>query len=372
MESTDAVSQSETPLKQARSSKRKNTARASTVVAAVSPVPPTSSSRDVNVDESTRTTDKNSPLVLSPPAAPLQEMDLALLVRNFAVSPQHTQAYTLLKLLRKTPATTLQMISTILLPALKRDIIGQLPREISATILQYLDIVSLCRCSQVSKRWRKVVDGDAHLWRRLIMLEGWEERSKRDLEKAYKRSQHPHTQSPRMQGMSTTSMELHGSPSMATLMTTPSSSLLYPQPLSTAATHPYKQLCARYHVIRRNWYTGRAVSTTFPAHGNDVVTCLYFDDDKIVSGSDDHCVNVTDVASGTLRHRLVGHQGGVWCLEVVGKNKNTLVTGSTDRSLRIWDMERAACTHVYTGHRSTIRCLCVIPKPAGLEFPNGT
>jgi F-box and WD-40 domain protein CDC4 len=91
-----------------------------------------------------------------------------------------------------------------------------------------------------------------------------------------------------------------------------------------------------------------------------VVTCLQFDTDKILTGSDDTNINVYDTKTGALRNRLEGHEGGVWALQYEG---NTLVSGSTDRSVRVWDIEKGKCTQIFQGHTSTVRCL-VILKPA--------
>ncbi|CAN9086539.1 unnamed protein product [Alternaria alternata] len=127
------------------------------------------------------------------------------------------------------------------------------------------------------------------------------------------------------------------------------------------AMHLFKSLYQRHHLIRKSWM---AVDTkpkhiAFRAHQRHVVTCLQFDTDKILTGSDDTNINVYDTKTGALRSRLEGHEGGVWALQYEG---NTLVSGSTDRSVRVWDIENGKCTHVFQGHTSTVRCL-VILKP---------
>lgn len=101
----------------------------------------------------------------------------------------------------------------------------------------------------------------------------------------------------------------------------------------------------------------------FRAHDHHVVTCLQFDDDKILTGSDDTNINVYDTKTGALRATLEGHEGGVWALEY---HRNTLVSGSTDRTVRVWDIERGRCTQVFHGHTSTVRCLqIVLPTEMG-------
>ena len=125
--------------------------------------------------------------------------------------------------------------------------------------------------------------------------------------------------------------------------------------------HLFKSLYQRHHLIRKSWMDQdtKPRHIAFRAHQRHVVTCLQFDTDKILTGSDDTNINVYDTQTGALRSRLEGHEGGVWALQYEG---NTLVSGSTDRSVRVWDIEKGRCTQVFQGHTSTVRCL-VILKP---------
>ena len=113
-------------------------------------------------------------------------------------------------------------------------------------------------------------------------------------------------------------------------------------------------------------YAGKYKNISFPGHGSNVVTCLQFDSNRIVSGSDDHTIHFYDTKTGSLTKRLTGHNGGVWALQYWN---NILVSGSTDRSIRIWNMETGVCNHVFEGHTSTVRCLLIIPPTLQ---PNGT
>lgn len=125
--------------------------------------------------------------------------------------------------------------------------------------------------------------------------------------------------------------------------------------------HLFKSLYQRHHLVRKSWMEEdtKPKHIAFRAHQRHVVTCLQFDTDKILTGSDDTNINVYDTKTGALRSRLEGHEGGVWALQYEG---NTLVSGSTDRSVRVWDIEKGKCTQVFQGHTSTVRCL-VILKP---------
>ena len=123
--------------------------------------------------------------------------------------------------------------------------------------------------------------------------------------------------------------------------------------------HLFKSIYMRHHIIRKIWMTDDVTPRhlAFRAHQRHVVTCLQFDADKILTGSDDANINVYDTQTGALRARLEGHEGGVWALQYEG---NVLVSGSTDRTVRVWDIEQGRCTHIFQGHTSTVRCLQIL------------
>jgi F-box and WD-40 domain protein CDC4 len=129
--------------------------------------------------------------------------------------------------------------------------------------------------------------------------------------------------------------------------------------------HLFKSLYRRHHMLQSSWMSGKVAPYhfAFPAHPAHVITCLQFDDDKILTGSDDTLIHVYDTKTGELRKRLEGHEGGVWALQYEG---NVLVSGSTDRSVRVWDIEKGLCTQVFHGHTSTVRCLQILmPEMTG-------
>ena len=131
--------------------------------------------------------------------------------------------------------------------------------------------------------------------------------------------------------------------------------------------HLFKSLYRRHHMIRKSWMSGEVKPShvAFTAHPRHVVTCLQFDDDKIITGSDDTFIHVYDTKTGKLRKKLQGHEGGVWALQYEG---NILVSGSTDRSVRVWDIERGLCQQVFYGHTSTVRCLQILmPTKTGVD-----
>ncbi|CAL3969140.1 unnamed protein product [Diplocarpon coronariae] len=129
--------------------------------------------------------------------------------------------------------------------------------------------------------------------------------------------------------------------------------------------HLFKSLYRRHYMLHSSWMSGKVAPHhfAFPAHPAHVITCLQFDDDKILTGSDDTLIHVYDTKTGILRKKLAGHEGGVWALQYEG---NVLVSGSTDRSVRVWDIEKGLCTQVFHGHTSTVRCLQILmPEMVG-------
>ena len=125
----------------------------------------------------------------------------------------------------------------------------------------------------------------------------------------------------------------------------------------------FKSIYMRHHIIRKTWMQDEVTPRhiAFRAHQRHVVTCLQFDADKILTGSDDANINVYDTKTGKLRQSLEGHEGGVWALQYQG---NVLVSGSTDRTVRVWDIDKGVCTQIFQGHTSTVRCLEILmPTP---------
>jgi F-box and WD-40 domain protein CDC4 len=140
---------------------------------------------------------------------------------------------------------------------------------------------------------------------------------------------------------------------------------------SLRGMHLFKSLYQRHYLIRKSWMQedSQPQHLAFRAHHRHVVTCLLFDSEKILTGSDDTKINVYDTKTGALKNRLEGHEGGVWALQYEG---DTLVSGSTDRSVRVWDIKSGRCLQVFQGHTSTVRCL-VILKPVQVDTaPDGS
>ncbi|KAI8910781.1 WD40-repeat-containing domain protein [Gorgonomyces haynaldii] len=245
---------------------------------------------------------------------------LPQMISTFDSLPDSLKSLVLVQLLKRSSLNTLQLVSSVVTPSLKQDFVRLLPVELCHQIFQYLDVRTLSQCMRVNRIWQNALRGagaDLAIWKPRILNEKF--CTEEDLRTKVVRD----------------------------------SETLGPDQFDS-----YKNLYKRSFKIRQNWLSGKFAHTSFPGHGPNVVTCLQFDTEKIVSGSDDHTIHIYGTSSGELEKRLVGHDGGVWALQY---HDVTLVSGSTDRTVRVWDMDTGLCTHIFDGHTSTVRCLLIIP-----------
>jgi F-box and WD-40 domain protein CDC4 len=370
--------------------------------------------------------------------------DIPAMLDFFEAIPDGLKSYVMHQLLRRCSKPTLHLVADVVNPALRCDFVGILPPELSLNILRFLDAKSLCRASQVSRKWRHIVNGDEQAWKDLFdadglslprgelqraILEGWGwqdplgfDGCEQDISVAPSNKYESDTSLSTSMMLSNISQKNGQSASNGTgrrptkrkaasklsnrnkqlkrrdtsteiseklesidLINQMSSAegpynaanaaaMAVPYPKvglpSLKDLHLFKSLYRRHHQIRKNWMREDAKPRhiAFRAHDRHVVTCLGFDDDKIVTGSDDTNINVYDTKTGALRAKLRGHEGGVWALQYEG---NVLVSGSTDRSVRVWDIENGRQMQVFQGHTSTVRCLQILSPTKVGETPDG-
>ena len=350
----------------------------------------------------------------SPPRSSL--MSIPHMIDDFESMPEDVKKYVIHHLLRRCSKPVLHFVSATVNPALKCDFLRYLPPELCEPIIAQLDMKSLCAAAQVSKKWRQQIDMSEKVWRRLFyehgytlqegelnraIREGWGWQTISDLGHAEKdlsllpgeTGDRLDSASPTQKGASTGTVRnkkkgkskskavvkiarkrKYGSSSDGPeidedLLLGVTSAVDGPFAAAKAAAaaislprsdlHLWKSIFMRHHLIRQTWMQDRVAPRhiAFRAHEEHVVTCLQFDSDKILTGSDDANINVYDTQTGALRAKLEGHEGGVWALQYEG---NVLVSGSTDRAVRVWDIERGICTHTFQGHTSTVRCLQIL------------
>lgn len=355
-------------------------------------------------------------------------LDTRSMLESFDAMPNEMKTFMMYQLLRRCPRKTLHMVADVVNPALKCDFLKQLPVELGLHVLSFLDHRDLCRAAQVSKHWRNLIDTNETGWKELLdrdgfklapgelkkaIVQGWgwqdpegPEGAELDvsLQKRLTSTEaelwspegesHTKTRSSKRkrpeQGHTSYAQRKRRASARELVKEEHSSSLpklFKPEgPLSAAGEaaaavpdpqiglpslrrlHLFKSLYRRHYMIRQSWTSGKVKPghVAFAAHPRHVITCLQFDDDKIITGSDDTLIHVYDTKTGKLRKKLEGHEGGVWALQYEG---NILVSGSTDRSVRVWDIEKGLCTQVFFGHTSTVRCLQILmPTEVGKTF----
>lgn len=360
-------------------------------------------------------------------------LDSKSMLQTFDAMPAEMKSFMMYQFLRRCSRKTLHAVATVVNPALNRDVLKDLPTELTLHILSYLDYRDLCRAAQVSKFWRSIIDSNETGWKELFDRDGfavtpaeldraihegwgWQDPSGAEgCERDYSlqsrlhssepdllrmlpasssstRSDYPHSRlrSKRKRALHPATFER--SKRQAIIHDSVASSLIKEKtcegPISAANAaamavpdpqlgipslrhmHLYKSLYRRHFMIRKSWTSGKVKPghVAFTAHPRHVITCLQFDEDKIITGSDDMYIHVYDTKTGKLRKRLEGHEGGVWALQYEG---NTLVSGSTDRSVRVWDIEKGMCTQIFYGHTSTVRCLQILMPTDTGKVENG-
>ncbi|OLN95211.1 Cell division control protein 4 [Colletotrichum chlorophyti] len=347
-------------------------------------------------------------------------LDARNIMKSFDAMPNEMKCFIMYNLLRRCPRKTLRLVADVVTPALKCDFLKQLPLELSFHVLSFLDHRDLCRAAQVSKHWRNIVDTNETGWKELFDRDGFT-LPPGELDKAIAQGwgwQDPEgvmgaevdlrpvsrldsadseltrvivkpdptvklRSSKRKRGLNLSGaerskrrvggqdasrneslqLETKQHKSEGPLSAANAAAAAIPNPKTTLPSlqklHLFKSLYRRHYMIRQSWTSGKVKPghVAFAAHPRHVITCLQFDEDKIITGSDDTLIHVYDTKTGKLRKKLEGHEGGVWALQYEG---NMLVSGSTDRSVRVWDIEKGLCTQVFYGHTSTVRCLQIL------------
>ncbi|KAI6084180.1 WD40 repeat-like protein [Hypoxylon rubiginosum] len=357
-------------------------------------------------------------------------IDTRSMLETFDAMPTEMKSFMMYQFLRRCSRKTLHVVADVVNPALKCDILKDLPLELTLHILSYLDHRDLCRAAQVSKYWRSMIDSNETGWKELFdrdgftlapgeldraIKEGWgwqdpvgPEGCERDfstqarltsteteLIRSSKPDPSPHKLRPKrkrpINSYGSTNSKRRASAqdvakdektytgervhkSEGPMSAANAAAIAVPNPhiglASLRKLHLFKSLYRRHYMIRKSWTSGKVKPShvAFAAHPRHVITCLQFDEDKIITGSDDMLIHVYDTKTGKLRRRLEGHEGGVWALQYEG---NVLVSGSTDRSVRVWDIEKGLCTQVFYGHTSTVRCLQILMPTDTGKVENG-
>ena len=107
--------------------------------------------------------------------------DVPNIVTMYDELSPNTQSLVLLNLLKRCPVSTLQFVSSLILPVLKYDILTLLPVELTYKILNYLDIEDIYHCMMVCRAWKKIIDSpgaELSIWKQKLIEKQWYDEEK--------------------------------------------------------------------------------------------------------------------------------------------------------------------------------------------------
>lgn len=108
------------------------------------------------------------------------------------------------------------------------------------------------------------------------------------------------------------------------------------------------------------------LSVTHELKGSEETTCVAFssDDEHLVTGHSDGTIRIWDVASGTLRSKLSGHE--LRLIDVAfSPDGETLVSSSADGTIRLWSVTQSTEFGVFYRAREPVT---YHPAPASVRF----
>lgn len=278
----------------------------------------------------------------------------------------------------------LSFISSHVRNLIKIDFLAALPPELGFKILCYLDTTSLCKATQVSRKWRQLADDDV-VWHRMCEQHidrkctkcGWglpllDQRRLRnekrriqlrasgrglnewspdnatvaevDVPSAPQLPAEPSassTGSKRCASEDPESPESHAKRS-CTLSLRDQQASYFDQPKK----RPWKDVYKDRFKVGTNWKYGRYTTRTLKGHTNGVM-CLQFDDQTLITGSHDNTIKVWDINTGREIRTLNGHELPVRCLQF---DDARLITGSLDGTIKVWDWRTGECKTTIRAH----------------------
>jgi F-box and WD-40 domain protein 1/11 len=84
------------------------------------------------------------------------------------------------------------------------------------------------------------------------------------------------------------------------------------------------------------------------------VNVVDFDENYIVSASDDSTIKVWITSNCEFVGTLNGHERGITCMQY---RDRLAISGSSDNTIRLWDIECGTCLRVLEGHQELMRCI---------------
>ncbi|KAF2126070.1 F-box/WD repeat-containing protein pof1 [Dothidotthia symphoricarpi CBS 119687] len=311
------------------------------------------------------------------------------------------------ELLNLCDSQELSFVSEFVSPRLKKDPFMLLPTELCLRILECVDDpTTLARASQVSKKWRELVEDDS-AWRLLCHKYSFRTLSREertpgdhpgdDMDAEPKPWRAEDERTSRTDDVAPKEHLEVGSPTSGAegLRTQSLDREAKRQPLQRRQqATTYRSHFKQRYMVETAWRNGGTCDARQITPDQGVVTSLHltskyivvaldnakihvFDTlgdhqktlqghvmgvwamvpwgDLLVSGGCDRDVRVWNLATGYPQFTLRGHTSTVRCLKM--SDANTAISGSRDTTLRIWDLKKGLCKHVLIGHQASVRCL---------------
>lgn len=310
----------------------------------------------------------------------------------FSAAPSRHRNLMLQGILAQCCFPQLSFISSSVRNLIKIDFLGALPTELGFKILCYLDTTSLCKASQVNRRWRQLADDDV-VWHKMCEQHidrkctkcGWglplldQRRLRHEKRRIQLRASGRglNEWSPNITPQPETSQshailahrlsqdsganvgakrsvpEDDSSPEASNKRPCTSNQANQDQ-VTTYFDHskkrPWKDVYKDRYKVGSNWKYGRYSTRTFRGHTNGVM-CLQFDDEVLITGSYDATVKVWDIKTGQEIRTLTGHTQGIRCLQF---EDSKLITGSLDNTIKIWNWRTGKEIKTLTSHTNGV------------------
>ncbi|KAF1943309.1 sulfur metabolite repression control protein-like protein SconB [Clathrospora elynae] len=305
----------------------------------------------------------------------------------FSAAPSRHRNLMLRGILAQCCFPQLSFISSSVRNLIKIDFLGALPTELGFKILCYLDTTSLCKASQVNRRWRQLADDDV-VWHKMCEQHidrkctkcGWglplldQRRLRHEKRRIQLRASgrglnewSPNiTPQPESYVQPTTLVHRtsdSSDPATGTKRPAPETSspeASSKRPCTNAEKgqdqlasyfdlpkkRPWKDVYKDRFKVGTNWKYGRYSKRTFKGHTNGVM-CLQFDNQVLITGSYDATVKVWDIQTGQEIRTLAGHTQGIRCLQF---DDSKLITGSLDGTMKVWNWRTGELIRTLTGH----------------------
>ncbi|KZT36883.1 WD40 repeat-like protein [Sistotremastrum suecicum HHB10207 ss-3] len=180
-------------------------------------------------------------------------------------------------------ASELSLLSAELAPRLKRDFLTELPTEIALHILSFVDDPrTLARASEVSRSWRVLLT-DEQVWKRECEKYAFASWLLSDKE--------------------------------ATVADRPGGSSSH----SSRPSFSYREHLKESWLTEQSWRRGGHISRTYQSPDGGIVTSVAMDSEWIVVALANSRIHVFCADTGVLTRTLVGHESGVWAVNLVSR-----------------------------------------------------